>query len=77
MVAAQPNLGDVLKTLVLPDLLGRNVAVIVDDGHILSKVVEQLLAGLSAQQKVLIVHEVFHQVTPLLAERARGALVIF
>ena len=77
VVAAQPNLGDVLKTLVLPDLLGRNVAVIVDDGHVLSKVVEQLLAGLSAQQKVLIVHEVFHQVTPLLAERARGALVIF
>ena len=76
VVTAQPNLGDVLKTLVVPDLLGRNVAVVVDDGHALGKVVEQLLAGLGAQQEILIVHEVFHQTTPLLAERAHDALVI-
>ena len=76
VVTAQPNLGDVLKTLVVPDLLGRNVAVVVDDRHALGKVVEQLLAGLGAQQEILIVHEVFHQTTPLLAERAHDALVI-
>ena len=76
VVAAQPNLGDVLETLVLPDLLGRNVAVVVDDGHALGKVVEQLLAGLGAQQEILIVHKVFHQTAPLLARRAHGALVI-
>ena len=76
VVAAQPNLGDVLETLVIPDFLGRNVAVIVDDGHALGKVVEQLLAGLGAQQEILIVHKVFHQTTPLLAKRAHGALVI-
>ena len=76
VVTAQPNLGDVLKTLVVPNLLGRNVAVVVDDGHALGKVVEQLLAGLGAQQEILIVHEVFHQTTPLLAERAHDALVI-
>ena len=76
VVAAQPNLGDVLETLVLPNLLGRNVAVIVDDGHALGKVVEQLLTGLGAQQEILIVHKVFHQTAPLLATRAHGALVI-
>ena len=76
VVAAQPNLGDVLKTLVFPDLLGRNVTMVVDDGHTLGKVVEQLLAGLGAQQEILIVHKVFHQTTPLLAKRAHGALVI-
>ena len=76
VVAAQPNLGDVLETLVLPNLLRRNVAVIVDDGHALGKVVEQLLAGLGAQQEILIVHKVFHQTAPLLARRAHGALVI-
>ena len=76
VVAAQPNLGDVFKTLVVPDLLGRNVAVVVNDGHTLGKVVEQLLAGFGAQQEILIVHEVFHQTTPLLAERAHDALVI-
>ena len=76
VVTAQPNLGDVLKTLVVPDLLGRNVAVVVDDRHTLGKVVEQLLAGFGAQQEILIIHEVFHQTTPLLAERAHDALVI-
>ena len=76
VVAAQPDLGDVLKTLVIPDLLGRDVAVVVDDGHALGKVVEQLLAGLGAQQEILIVHEVFHQTTPLLAERVHRAPVI-
>ena len=48
VVAAQPDLGDVLEALVVPDLLGRDVAVVVDDGHALGKVVEQLLAGLGA-----------------------------
>ena len=76
VVAAQPNLGDVLETLVLPDLLGRNVAMVVNDGHALGKVVEQFLAGLGAQQEILIVHEVFHQTTPLFAERAHNTLVI-
>ena len=52
------------------------MAVIVDDGHALGKVVEQLLAGLGAQQEILIVHEVFHQTTPLFAERAHNTLVI-
>ena len=76
VVAAQPDLGDVLEALVIPDLLGRDVAVVVDDGHALGKVVEQLLAGLGAQQEILIVHEVFHQTTPLLAERVHRAPVI-
>ena len=48
VVAAQPDLGDVLEALVIPDLLGRDVAVVVDDGHALGKAVEQLLTGLSA-----------------------------
>ena len=52
------------------------MAVIVEDGHALGKVVEQLLAGLGAQQEILIVHEVFHQTTPLFAERAHNTLVI-
>ena len=49
---------------------------VVNDGHALGKVVEQLLTGFGAQQEILIVHEVFHQTTPLLAERAHDALVI-
>ena len=38
--------------------------------------VEILSQLMSAQQEILIVHEVFHQTTPLLAERAHDALVI-
>ncbi len=74
VVAAEPDLGDGLKALVLPDLLRGDVAVVVDDRHVLGKVVEESLARGRAQQKVLVVHELLHARASLLRKSACSVL---
>ena len=59
VVAAQPQLGDVGETPILPNILGIDVAVIVADGHFCCVVMIQPLGGLVGQQEVLI-HKFLH-----------------
>ena len=59
VAAAQPDLSDVVEAAVLVDLTGRNVAVIVTDGHILSVSVVQVLCGGRLEHELLI-HKCFH-----------------
>ena len=68
LMAAQPNLGDVLKAAVLIDLLRRNVAVIVDDGQVRRVVMVQMTRG-GGIQKEILVHKCFH-IANLLCQRA-------
>ena len=59
VAAAQPDLSNVLKAAVLVDLAGRNVAVIVADGHILCIIVIQMLSRSRLEHEFLI-HKCFH-----------------
>ena len=59
MVAAQPDLRDVLEALVFPNFLGADVAVVVDDGAGRGIVVVELARRLGVQQEILI-HEGGH-----------------
>ena len=54
VVAAQPHLGDVLPTLVARDLRRRQVAVVVDDRHLLRIAVVELLGRLRGQQEIVV-----------------------
>ena len=54
VVAAQPDLSDVLKPAILPDLLGIDVAVVVQDRHLGRVIMIQNLRGVVGQQEVLI-----------------------
>ena len=66
VAAAQPHLSDVLKAAVLVDLAGRDVAVIVADGHSSCIVVIQMPCGSRLEHEVLI-HKCFHGIlTPFL-----------
>ena len=59
VAVAQPHLGDIGKLAVLIDLLGVDVAMVVDDGHLVRVIVEQCLCRFVAQEEVLV-HEAFH-----------------
>ena len=59
VAAAQPDLSDVVEAAVLVDLAGRDVAVIVADGHILCIVVIQMLSRGRLEHEFLI-HKCFH-----------------
>ena len=59
LLAAQPDLGDVLKAAVLVDLLRGDVAVVIADGHIGRIGVVQVLCGLVLEHELLI-HKCFH-----------------
>ena len=59
VVAAQPDLRDVLEALVFPNFLGADVAVVVDDGAGRGIVVVELARRLGVQQEILI-HEGGH-----------------
>ena len=59
VAAAQPDLSDVVEAAVLVDLTGRNVAVVIADGHILSVSVVQVLCGGRLEHELLI-HKCFH-----------------
>ena len=59
VAAAQPHLSDVLEAAVLVDLAGRNVAVVVADGHCGCIVVIQMLRSSRLEHEVLI-HKCFH-----------------
>jgi len=64
VAAAQPHLSDVVEAAVLVDLAGRDVAVIVADGHISSIVVVQMLRSGRLEHEVLV-HKCFHgSITP-------------
>ena len=66
VTAAQPHLSNVLEAAVLVDLAGRNMAVIVADGHSSCIVVIQMLCGSRLEHEVLI-HKCFHGIlTPFL-----------
>jgi hypothetical protein len=52
MVAVEPGLGEVAKPMVGGDLLGRQMAVIVIYGHILSVFVIKNLRGFGLQKKI-------------------------
>ena len=65
LMAAQPDLGDVLKAAVLVDLLRGNVAVVVHDGQLGRIIMIQVLGGRGLQQKVLV-HKSFHVQTLLM-----------
>ena len=49
VIAAQPYLSDVVELAVLVDLLRIDVAVVVHDGHLLRKIVEDCLSGGSGE----------------------------
>ena len=59
VAAAQPDLSDVVEAAVLVDLTGRNVAVVIADGHIRSVSVVQVLCGGRLEHELLI-HKCFH-----------------
>ena len=59
VAAAQPDLSNVVEAAVLVDLTGRNVAVVIADGHILSVSVVQVLCGGRLEHELLI-HKCFH-----------------
>ena len=66
VAAAQPDLSDVVEAAVLVDLAGRDVAVVVADGHAGCVVVVQVLRGGRLEHEVLI-HKCFHgSLTPFL-----------
>ncbi len=53
-VVVEPDLGEVLEVLVLVDLLRIEVAVVVDDRHLLRMIVEEPLGPVRRQQKVIV-----------------------
>ena len=55
MVAAKPQLGDRLETVVVGHHLGDEVTVIVDDGHLCRMIVIQVLCRLGLQNKVIVI----------------------
>jgi len=59
VAAAQPDLSDVVEAAVLVDLAGRDVAVIIADGHILCIVMIQMLSRGRLEHEFLI-HKCFH-----------------
>ena len=54
VVAAEPHLRDVLPALVRGDLGRRQVAVVVDDGHVLGVAVVEFPRGLGREKKVVV-----------------------
>ena len=56
----QPDLGQVVKAPVLEDLPGRDVAVVVDDGHVLRVLVEETPCGVGEEKKVFV-HKSSHK----------------
>jgi hypothetical protein len=54
VVAAEPELGYILKSLVLPDFLGIYVAVVVYYRVILCVFVIQKLGGIRRKQKIIV-----------------------
>ena len=64
VVAAEPDLRDGREGLVLPDFLRGDVAVIVENRHVLCIVMEELLARGGGEQEVLVVHKVLHRLYP-------------
>ena len=59
VAAAQPDLGDIFKLAVFVDLAGRDMAVVVADGHARCVCMIQMLGGRCLKHEVLI-HKCFH-----------------
>ena len=66
VVAGQPRFADVGELLVLIDLLGIEVAVVVEDGHVRGVLVIQTARGLTGEQEV-VGEEGFHIAVPFQA----------
>ena len=60
VVAAEPDLGDVVPALVLGDLARRQMAVIVDNRHLRRVIVVKLARGGRIEKKILIHVFYFH-----------------
>ena len=63
MVVAQPNLGDILRGAVLPNIFGAQVTMIIDNRHMLCVLMIQPLGRLIFKQEVFI-HKCFHLFFP-------------
>ena len=64
VVAAQPDLGDVVKAAVFVNFLGIDMAVVVQNGHLGCVLMIQSLRRVVGQQEVLI-HKLLHGNYPL------------
>ena len=53
VVAAQPGVGDVVHADIIKDLLGIQMAVVVEDGHFLGVLVVEPAGRLSVEEKIL------------------------
>ena len=60
---AEPDLSQVIKAHVFINIFGRNVAMVVNQGEMLCIVVEEMLGGLSFEQKIFV-HKFFHSEGP-------------
>ena len=74
VVAAQHQMPDVAKADILRDLPGRKVAVVVQDGHVLGKIVVKTPRSRRGQQKVFI-HKGFHSKSSLFMASATSAVI--
>ena len=63
MVVAQPNLGDILRGAVLPNIFGTQVTMIIDNRHMLCVLMIQPLGRLIFKQEMFI-HKCFHRFFP-------------
>ena len=54
MVAVEPYTGDVVEGLVIGHLLGRQVVMIIDDGHVPRELVIKAHGGFVGQQEVFV-----------------------
>ena len=60
MVASEPHFGDVVPALIFGDLARRQVAVVVDDGHLLRMAVIKFTRGIRGEKKIVIDKFLFH-----------------
>ena len=64
VVAVQPELGEIFSGFVFTDLLGAEVAVVVDDGLLFRKVVVEHFRCVIQEHEVLI-QKLFHDILPV------------
>ena len=60
VVAAEPNLGDIVPLLVVQNFVGRKVAVEIDNGGALGKLIEKGAGGFGFKKEI-VVNKFFHR----------------
>ena len=71
MVAAEPQLREIIEFFVFVDFLGTQMVVIVDNRHLFHMLVIQLFRRIGSEQKIVI-HEFFHSFRLMLSMRICG-----